>query len=333
MAIQRRAPGKSPDSQHAESQAARTRRDTKSQHASKTLLTADGHDATARTGSSAFMKRLLRIQELPYWYQHNPYIHGSYRPVFGSVLDCLRSLCHLHNESVNIYSHLVPAIVTLVGNYALAKYFSTYYPLASWADQLVFHLYLTTSTVCFGVSAAYHTLQCHSEFYHSLWIRLDYFSIILQILGSFISGLYISFYCEPVLQKTYWSMIGSLGFLTCFIVLDPRLQETKWRLLRMFSFIATGLSAFAPIVHAITLFPYEQLEKQSGLRYYYAEGVLILLGCVFFGTNFPESWKPGKFDIWGSSHQWFHILVVLGALTHLCGILTAFEWNYHNPRC
>lgn len=50
-------------------------------------------------------------------------------------------------------------------------------------------------------------------------------------------------------------------------------------------------------------------------------------------THFPESWKPVRFDILGASHQTFHIFVVLGAVVHLYGILTAFEWNYQNPRC
>ena len=50
-------------------------------------------------------------------------------------------------------------------------------------------------------------------------------------------------------------------------------------------------------------------------------------------SRFPESWKPARFDIWGSSHQIFHCLVVLGAVAHFHGLLTAYEWNYTNQRC
>ncbi|CAI7589495.1 unnamed protein product [Penicillium glandicola] len=109
--------------------------------------------------------------------------------------------------------------------------------------------------------------------------------------------------------------------------------------------MATGLSAFAPIIHAASIFPYEQLDKQAGLRYYYLEGLVIIIGVLFYAneltldhadwwqTHFPESWKPGSFDIWGSSHQIFHFSVVIGATVHLYGILTAFQWNYENQRC
>lgn len=41
---------------------------------------------------------------------------------------------------------------------------------------------------------------------------------------------------------------------------------------------------------------------------------------------------PGKFDIWGSSHQIFHVLVVCAAAAHLMGLLKAFDYehNYRN---
>lgn len=76
--------------------------------------------------------------------------------------------------------------------------------------------------------------------------------------------------------------IGTLGLLTGIVVVSPRLQNPKWRNLRVFAFVGTGLSAFAPIIHAATIFPYDQLDKQAGLRYYYLEGISILTGVVFY---------------------------------------------------
>lgn len=50
-------------------------------------------------------------------------------------------------------------------------------------------------------------------------------------------------------------------------------------------------------------------------------------------TRFPESIRPGKFDIYGSSHQIFHVLVVLATVTQLVGLLEAFDYNYNNRVC
>ena len=151
--------------------------------------------------------KLRDSHEVPSWYAHNSFILTGYRPVTKSIPLSLRSLLQLHNETVNIYTHLIPGIFVLLASYSFDRYFTTRFPQATWTDQLVFRIFLTASVVCFGTSAAYHTLICHSEGYASLWVKADYVAIIGQIVGSFIPGLYFGFYCEPGLQKLYWSMV------------------------------------------------------------------------------------------------------------------------------
>jgi adiponectin receptor len=70
--------------------------------------------------------------------------------------------------------------------------------------------------------------------------------------------------------------------MTGAAVVGPWLQSNKWTWLRLVLFVLTGLSAFAPIIHGATIFPYSQLDKQTGLRYYYLEGVLMLAGVALF---------------------------------------------------
>jgi len=151
--------------------------------------------------------KLHDSHEVPSWYAHNSFILTGYRPVTKSIPLCLRSLLQLHNETVNIYTHLIPGIFVLLASYSFDRYFTARFPQATWTDQLVFRIFLTASVVCFGTSAAYHTLICHSEGYASLWVKADYVAIIGQIVGSFIPGIYFGFYCEPGLQKLYWSMV------------------------------------------------------------------------------------------------------------------------------
>jgi adiponectin receptor len=47
-------------------------------------------------------------------------------------------------------------------------------------------------------------------------------------------------------------------------------------------------------------------------------------------ARIPERWRPGAFDIWGNSHQLFHLFAILGAVMHLEGIITAFDYA-HDP--
>lgn len=46
----------------------------------------------------------------------------------------------------------------------------------------------------------------------------------------------------------------------------------------------------------------------------------------------PERLSPGRFDLWGSSHQIFHVLVVLAAAVHLVGLLKAFDYEHSYRR-
>lgn len=44
----------------------------------------------------------------------------------------------------------------------------------------------------------------------------------------------------------------------------------------------------------------------------------------------PERWCRKRFDILGASHQIFHLLVVLAALTYTQAILQAFDFVHGN---
>jgi adiponectin receptor len=52
--------------------------------------------------------------------------------------------------------------------------------------------------------------------------------------------------------------------------------------------------------------------------------------CVLTWTQvrFPECKYPGTFDIWGSSHQMFHVFVLLAAASHLYAMAIAFDYHH-----
>jgi len=56
----------------------------------------------------------------------------------------------------------------------------------------------------------------------------------------------------------------------------------------------------------------------------------VLMFDVLLGeqARIPERFKPGAFDVWGSSHQMFHVLVLLAAAAHFRGLLVAFDYEH-----
>ncbi|KAF8847123.1 HlyIII-domain-containing protein [Acephala macrosclerotiorum] len=273
---------------------------------------------------------LLRFEDLPEWYQDNPSVHSAYRPVSYSSIPCLHSLTYLHNETLNIYTHLIPAVLSIFVQIYIQNLITHHFPRASARDRLVFSAHVLAGMVTMFLSTCYHTLMNHSFEVSSLFLRIDYVGIITLTLGSFFSGIFVGFYCEPFLQRVYWTMIITLSLATSVLVLHPQLQGLRFRSHRTTAFVATGLSGFAPIGHGLWLYGWQEMWVRSGMPYWFLEGIVYGLGAFFFATRFPESKWPGKFDVWFCSHQIFHILVVCASVVHLKGVWDAYAWNYHN---
>ena len=56
-------------------------------------------------------------------------------------------------------------------------------------------------------------------------------------------------------------------------------------MLRLFTFVATGLSGLLPIIHAGSIYPYAQLNQRAGLGYYLVEGLTLIIGVVFYAVS------------------------------------------------
>lgn len=149
--------------------------------------------------------RLLSRAELPPWFDSNPFILSGYRPESRSWVRSLASWTYWHNESGNIYSHLVPGVILACSLLAFGL------DLRS-LDGLVVGLQLGTALLCLFVSTLYHTVLNHSEAVAHLWLQFDYGGILGLILGNFLSGLHFGFYCHPSLRNLYWSMVRVIYF-------------------------------------------------------------------------------------------------------------------------
>lgn len=164
---------------------------------------------------------LLSYEEIPEWYKDNEFIHGGYRPVSFSTPACFASWLYLHNETVNIYSHLIPSMFFATAELAMYIYIRSQYPEATAEDHLVFAFFLLTAVICLAFSAILHTLSSHSRGVCEYWLHLDFIGIIILTLGDFVSGIDMIFYCEPMLKRSYWIMVG-----------DPSIMQRPWNILK-----------------------------------------------------------------------------------------------------
>ena len=164
-------------------------------------------NAAAVLGESP--SKLLSYDEILPWRQDNPHIRHGYRPLSKSAAKCITSWSYLHNETMNIYSHLLPAIFLIIVGSVAYRDFVERYPLAAPSDLAVFAFWLLSALVCFVLSTGYHTLENHSEKVCIYALRCDYVGILTLTLGDFVSGIRMGFFCEPKLRIIYWTMVRS----------------------------------------------------------------------------------------------------------------------------
>ena len=82
------------------------------------------------------------------------------------------------------------------------------------------------------------------------------------------------------------------------------------------------------MVHGILLNGWELQNQRGSIDYFIGLALLNATGTAIYAARIPERWYPKTFDIYGSSHQFMHVLVALGAWSHAVGLLEAFDyWN------
>jgi adiponectin receptor len=161
-------------------------------------------DAAATAEQVVSSALLLLWDELPSWRRDNAFILSGYRRASGSYISSFLSTFSLHNESVNIWTHAVGALLVVpLAVWYLYTELAPRYPSAGPADELVFACFLCGAALCLGMSATFHMLSNHSEAVAKWGNKLDYSGIVCLIVGSYVPALYYGLFCKPVLMSVY----------------------------------------------------------------------------------------------------------------------------------
>ncbi|KAF2652991.1 HlyIII-domain-containing protein [Lophiostoma macrostomum CBS 122681] len=247
------------------------------------------------------------------------------RIVSNSYQRSLQSVLGIHNETMNIHSHLIGSILFLVLPIPTYRYLRPRYDTASTADIIVFSTFFFGVAICFALSATFHIFNNHSETVHRLGNQLDYLGIVTLMWGSTIPCVYYGFYCTPSLRKTYYTLVTTLATLCIYATFHPSFRRPKYRPYRTMMYGGLGLSFIVPIIHGIVRFGCETQLWRMSLDWMALMATLNLTGGALYGMR---RWWPYRCDIWGASHQIMHCLVVCAGISHLFGLLRAFDYAH-----
>jgi adiponectin receptor len=170
---------------------------------------------------------------VPGWAARNPFILSGYRapglPLVSLAHSALPPPLHpLHNQTLNILTHLVPGVVFFLALCFPRSWpwplgaFDAAHPDAPAFDRALLAAYVAAVVACLALSAAYHTLACRSEAWHDACLKLDYVGITVVTAGSFVPGIHLLFYCDEheVARWVFWGMVSGGCFFCSFFCLS-----------------------------------------------------------------------------------------------------------------
>jgi len=260
-------------------------------------------DDVKRTENEEF--KLLKVQEVPDHHKEIS-ISGGYRQRL-EYKDCLWSIFKIHNETVNIWTHLLGFLI----------FFSLMLRDALWdqehirdvTDLAANLLQLITYQACMLSSSMFHTMSCHDS--RTTWQRIDHASILIALYGTYVRVIVNNFDCFPhhkaIHLVTVTTLFGSVLYLKTKTSSGSKVS------LPLFLFMA--LYSVAPFAHWVSLSHLQTNTNVTDTMLWWMVFPYLVagVGVIFYVSHFPEvSCCSGKFDIYGASHQIWHVLIFSG---------------------
>ncbi|CAO1613857.1 unnamed protein product [Parajaminaea phylloscopi] len=256
--------------------------------------------------------RLIQYTDLPHLWRNNEHILSGYRFIplenWGALL---RSTFQLHNETINIHSHLAGAVIVL----------PLFWPSkgldehTTWADRLVQTIYLVAAMKCLVSSVVWHIFSgCASAKWFERAACVDYSGVALLVAASVWTTIYNEFYCQPNLALLYSLSTLVVGVVGAIVPWAAWFNERQNKGLRISVFLAMCFTGLAPFAHAV--FEHGFYKTLSFLSPILPSILCYIVGLIFYASNWPERAWPGRFDIFLHAHQIWHVAIVLAILFH-----------------
>ena len=172
--------------------------------------------------------------------------------------------------------------------------------------------FLCSAIICLSFSATFHLMQAHSIKTWSLLLKLDYGGICILIMGSCYPLNNYIFACEQVSHIKFFFLalitVSAVGSFLFMLIDKYSAAEYKW--LRGLLFVILGISCGNPFVYLALVEDKRYLTSYSFWPWGLA-GAIYIIGAFINVKSIPEKFYPRTFDLIGSSHQIFHMCVVI----------------------
>ena len=198
-----------------------------------------------------------------------------------------------YGEKFNAWSHLVGAVLALVGAVWLLVYASLYGDVWKVVSMAIYGVTLVT---LYSASTVYHSVRGRAK---QIMQKVDHFSIYLLIAGSYTP------FCLVTLRGAWgWTLFGIVWGLAIIGILQEIKPRSEARIMSIVICAVMGwivLVAVKPLLAAL---------GTAGFTFLAAGGALYTIGIIFFAYD-------TRFRHW---HGIWHLFVIAGSLLHFVAI-------------
>ncbi|KAL7409154.1 hemolysin-III related-domain-containing protein [Mrakia frigida] len=275
---------------------------------------------------------LIEFVDLPGMWQNNEFIVGGYR--FIPIEDwpkLVRSLFAVHNETVNIHSHLGSSVLVLLSipYFIYSTPFTSVTPPATF-DTVVLLFFLLAAFKCLFCSATWHLFAgCATKRYFLTFACVDYLGISWLIAASVNSVVYFGFYQHPTPMAVYGALNLMVGVTGSILPFQRWFNQRHNKHLRILFFLGMAFSALAPIAHMMLL---NSLPRTlMFLRPLAPSLSSYFFGLWFYANHYPESRWPGvsltifSLSLFAASHNIWHAAIVAAIAFHFRGVMELYK--------
>ena len=244
----------------------------------------DDNVSIKHTKKTTTIRKLYTWDEIPEWQKDNEHIIAGYVRETNSFRRCFDSLFYIHNETGNVYSHLVPGVVffltMLFDKYAIVSFETT-----TFTDYLIINLFFLGAFTCLILSSTFHCFKSHSLKIATFGNKLDYLGIVVLIVTSMISILFYGFYDNGPFFYGFSLLTLSFGSACAIVSLKDKFRSREWRPYRAGLFVAFGLSAVLPILTGVMYYGPHETWTRIQLKWVVLEGVFYIFGAFLYGIR------------------------------------------------
>lgn len=269
------------------------------------------------TEAAPSMPGTLRDNEVPHYFREN-FVRTGYRPLHQNWRYYFLSLFQRHNETINVWTHLLAFLVLLVKLRHVAETVDFVSDPHSWPLLVLILSSLTYS----AFSAIAHLLGGKSELCNYAFFFLDYVGVAQYQYGSAVVHFYYAIdenmynYVRGIFMPaaTIFSCLSCLG---CCYGKYCNHSLPCW--VRKVCQVVPSALAYtwdsSPVFKRILF--WSTAPDDQAVIYHFGQ-VAFFLSCAFFFT-FPllERFFPGRCDFLGQSHQLFHVFLSCCTLSQI----------------